>query len=42
MDGLENLKVGDKVIVGGAYIDSRICTVEKVTKKFIFVEGTKY
>lgn len=42
MYGLENLRKGKKVIVGGAYIDCRICTVEKVTKKFIFVEGTKY
>ena len=42
MNELENLKVGDKVIVGGVYINRRICTVEKVTKRFILVEGTKY
>ena len=42
MDGLENLKVGDKVIVGGAYINSRVCTVERVTQRFIFVRGAKY
>lgn len=42
MDGLENLKKGDKVIVGGAYINSRIRTVEKVTKRFIIVGGAKY
>ena len=42
MNELENLKVGDKVIVEGAYINSRIRTVEKVTKRFIFVGGAKY
>lgn len=42
MNEFENLKVGDKVIVGGVYINRRICTVEKVTKRFIIVEGTKY
>ena len=42
MNELENVKVGDKVIVEGAYINSRIRTVEKVTKRFIFVGGAKY
>ena len=42
MKGLENLKVGDKVIVGGAFIYNRIAQVEKVTKKHIIVESTKY
>ena len=42
MKELENLKVGDKVIVGGAYIYNRISQVEKVTKKHIIVEGSKY
>ena len=42
MSELENLKVGDKVIVGGAYIYDRISQVEKVTKKHIIVEGSKY
>lgn len=42
MNELENVKVGDKVIVGGAYINNRIYTVEKVTKRFIIVEGAKY
>ena len=42
MKKLEDLKVGDKVIVGGAYIYDRISQVEKVTKKHIIVEGSKY
>lgn len=42
MKELENLKVGDKVIVGGAFIYNRISQVEKVTKKYIIVEGSKY
>lgn len=42
MKGLEDLKVGDKVIVVGAYIHNRISQVEKVTKKHIIVEGSKY
>lgn len=39
---LGGLKKGDKVIVGGAYINDRISQVEKVTKKHIIVEGLKY
>ena len=42
MKELEDLKKGDKVIVGGAYIYNRISQVEKVTKKHIIVEGSKY
>ena len=42
MSELEDLKVGDKVIVGGTYINDRISQVEKVTKKRIIVEGLKY
>lgn len=42
MKELEDLKVGDKVIVGGAFIYDRIRQVEKVTKKHIIVEGSKY
>ena len=42
MSELENLKVGDKVIVGGVYIHNRISQVERVTKKYIIVEGSKY
>ena len=42
MKGLEDLKVGDKVIVCGVYIHDRISQVEKVTKKHIIVEGSKY
>ena len=42
MKELEDLNVGDKVIVGGAYSYCRIRQVEKVTKKHIIVEGSKY
>ena len=42
MKELENLKVGDKVIVGGAYSYCRIRQVEKVTKKHVVVEGNKF
>lgn len=42
MSNLEDLKVGDKVIVCGVYIHDRISQVEKVTKKHIIVEGSKY
>ena len=42
MSELEDLKVGDKVIVGGAYSYCRIRQVEKVTKKHIVVEGNKF
>ena len=42
MSELENLKVGDNVIVGGAYSYCRIRQVEKVTKKHIVVEGNKF
>ena len=42
MKELEDLKVGDNVIVGGAYSYCRIRQVEKVTKKHIMVEGNKF
>ena len=42
MKELEDLKVGDKVIVGGVYIHDKISQVERVTKKHIIVEGSKY
>ena len=42
MSKLEDLKVGDKVIVGGVYIHNRISQVERVTKKYIVVESVKY
>ena len=42
MKELEDLKVGDNVIVGGAYSYCRIRQVEKVTKKHIVVEGNKF
>ena len=42
MSELEDLKVGDKVIVGGAYSYCMIRQVEKVTKKHVGVEGNKF
>lgn len=42
MSELEDLKVGDKVIVGGVYIHNRISQVERVAKKYIIVESVKY
>ena len=42
MSELENLKVGDKVIVSGLYRYDRISQVERVTKKYIFVESVKF
>ena len=42
MKELENLKVGDKVIVSGLYRYDRISQVERVTNKYIFVESVKF
>ena len=42
MKELEDLKVGDKVIVSGLYRYDRISQVERVTKKYIIVESVKY
>ena len=42
MKGLEDLKVGDKVIVGGLYRYDKISQVERVTNKYIFVESVKF
>ena len=42
MKELEDLKVGDKVIVSGFYRYDRISQVERVTKKYIFVESVKF
>ena len=42
MKGLEDLKVGDKVIVSGLYCHDRVIQVERVTKKYIVVESVKY
>ena len=42
MSELEDLKVGDKVIVSGLYRYERISQVERVTKKYIFVESVKF
>ena len=42
MKELEDLKVGDKVIVSGLYRYDRISQVERVTNKYIFVESVKF
>ena len=42
MKELEDLKVGDKVIVSGLYRYDRISQVKRVTKKYIFVESVKF
>ena len=42
MSELEDLKVGDKVIVSGLYRYDRISQVERVTNKYIFVESVKF
>ena len=42
MKGLEDLKVGDKVIVSGLYCHDRVIQVERVTNKYIFVESVKF
>ena len=42
MKKLEDLKVGDKVIVSGLYCHDRISQVERVTNKYIFVESVKF
>ena len=42
MKELEDLKVGDKVIISGLYRYDRISQVERVTKKYIFVESVKF
>ena len=39
MSELEDLKVGDKVIVSGLYRYDKISQVERVTNKYIFVES---
>ena len=42
MKELEDLKVGDKVIVSGLYRYDKISQVERVTNKYIFVESVKF
>ena len=42
MKELEDLKVGDKVIVSGFYRYDRISQVERVTNKYIFAESVKF
>ena len=40
INNIENIKVGDKVLVKSCY--ERIAIVEKITKGYIFAEGIKY
>ena len=42
MTALENLKIDAKVLRSGLYRNERISQVERVTKKYIFVESVKF
>lgn len=42
MENLEDIKVGDKVILYRRFQDRTVCKVERLTKNFIIVEGRKY
>lgn len=42
MENLEDIKVGDKVILYRIFQDRTVCKVERLTKNFIIVEGRKY
>ena len=42
MNELENIKVGDKVIVGRGYVSDLICNVERITKTQIIVNGRRF
>lgn len=42
MENLEDIKVGDKVILYRRFQDRTVCKVDRLTKKFIIVEGRKY
>lgn len=42
MKNLEDIKVGDKVILYRRFQDRTVCKVERLTKNFIIVEGRKY
>lgn len=41
MDDLKNLKVGDEVIVS-INKEKKICPIERVTQKFIIVNGIRF
>ena len=42
MNELENLKIGDWVIISGTYRKDKIATVDNITRRYIDVAGTKY
>mgnify|MGYP007117050724 CR=1 FL=1 len=42
MENLEDIKVGDKVILYSRFQDRTVCKVDRLTKNFIIVEGRKY
>ena len=42
MENLEDIKIGDKVILYRRFQDRTVCKVERLTKNFIIVEGHKY
>lgn len=42
MENLEDIKVGDKVILYCRFQDRTVCKVERLTKNFIIVEGRKF
>lgn len=42
MENLEDIKVGDKVILYRRFQNRTVCKVERLTKNFIIVEGRKY
>ena len=42
MENLEDIKVGDKVILYRRFQDRTVCKVDRLTKNFIIVEGRKY
>lgn len=42
MENLEDIKVGDKVILYRKFENKLVCKVERLTKNFIIVKGRKY
>lgn len=42
MENLEDIKVGDKVILYCKFQGRTVCKVERLTKNFIIVEGCKF
>ena len=41
MDNLEDIKVGDKVVLYRRY-DKKVCKIDRVTKTFVVVDGNKF